>query len=626
MSWPVVALLIAAAACGGGTDGTPVAPPAAPAPPPLPAAPGQPTGIRVVDVGVDFLVWAWEPVQTATSYEAHVFPDGTPPTERPPLQVAAEPTFRADGLEPDTLMGIFVRAIRETAGDRVVGPWSDYGTGKTLPPPEPEPPPGQPTGIRVVDAGTDFLVWAWDPVETATGYEAHAFPDGTPPTERPPLQITVEPTFRADGLEPDTLTRILVRAIRETAGGRAVGPWSEYGTGMTAPVPEAPAAAYSLVLEDHNGNRGSAAELGAALEPGLWRVVELVVRHPDGTTEVLPLDPNPDDDDRPPYPYFEVRYCAGIDCQSVWNSDNNTFYLGLLSSGRHTVYLRLIREDEEQVIELEIIVPASTLDVRSTRDRPDEVHGLQIHPIYVIPSDGEDRELDRNGRVARSLQITVDWLTERVGRRLRVDTFEGEPDVTFLQLDATASDVANSPESSDHIWDAIRESRGSSENKIYAVYYSVEGGSGLYFAGFTPTGTDGPGPRGPALVVIARQPLALGAGLGWYEAVMAHELFHVMGAVRSCAPNHIVGDHVDDDPYDLMYIGDGDRMGWDPDVNRELAVDAGNDDYYGHHVPGCVDTEDSPLWMDPPGGLPAETRPMVRVLPSAMRPIRCWRH
>ena len=176
-------------------------------------------------------------MQTATSYEAHAFPDGTPPTERPPLQVAAEPTFRADGLEPDTLMGIFVRAIRETAGDRVVGPWSDYGTGKTLPPPEPEPPPGQPTGIRVVDAGTDFLVWAWDPVETATGYEAHAFPDGTPPTERPPLQVTVEPTFRADGLEPDTLTRILVRAIRETAEGRAAGPWSDHGTGRTLPPP-----------------------------------------------------------------------------------------------------------------------------------------------------------------------------------------------------------------------------------------------------------------------------------------------------------------------------------------------------------------------------------------------------
>ena len=91
-----------------------------------------------------------------------------------------------------------------------------------------------------MDVGTDFLVWAWDPVQGATSYEAHTFPYGTPASERPPLQVTVEPTFRADGLEPDTLMEILVRAIRETAGGRAVGPWSEQGTGQTLPPPAPP--------------------------------------------------------------------------------------------------------------------------------------------------------------------------------------------------------------------------------------------------------------------------------------------------------------------------------------------------------------------------------------------------
>lgn len=135
--WPVVLLLIAAAGCGGGTDGTPVAPATAPAPTLPPAPPGQPTGIRVVDVGVDFLVWAWEPVENATGYEAHAFPTGTPTSERPPLQVTVEPVFQADGLEPDTVMVLFVRAIRETAGGRAVGPWSDPGTGETLPPPSP---------------------------------------------------------------------------------------------------------------------------------------------------------------------------------------------------------------------------------------------------------------------------------------------------------------------------------------------------------------------------------------------------------------------------------------------------------------------------------------------------------
>ena len=131
--------LFAPIGCGGGADSTPAAPPAAPtpAPDPPPTPPGQPTGIRVVDVGLDYLVWAWDPVETATGYEGHAFPDGTPVSERPPLQVTVEPTFRADGLEPDTAMVFFVRAVRETAGGRAVGPWSDQGTGKTLPPPSP---------------------------------------------------------------------------------------------------------------------------------------------------------------------------------------------------------------------------------------------------------------------------------------------------------------------------------------------------------------------------------------------------------------------------------------------------------------------------------------------------------
>ena len=134
VAWALAALL-PAAGCGTGTDGTPVAPtstPAPPAPAPPPEPPRQPTGIRVVERGQDFIVWAWEPVEGATGYEGHAFPDGIPVFERPPHQVTAEPTFRAEGLEPGVLMGFFVRAIRETAGGRAVGLWSDYAPAYTL--------------------------------------------------------------------------------------------------------------------------------------------------------------------------------------------------------------------------------------------------------------------------------------------------------------------------------------------------------------------------------------------------------------------------------------------------------------------------------------------------------------
>ena len=141
------------AGCGGDGGGTPSPPTTRPEPPPEP--PGRPTGIRVVDVGLDFLVWAWDPVDGATGYEAQAFPDGTPVSERPPLQVTVGPTFRAEGLEPGTVMVLLVRAIRETAGGRAVGPWSDPGTGETLSPPSP---PMTVTGTVRASAGPASVV------------------------------------------------------------------------------------------------------------------------------------------------------------------------------------------------------------------------------------------------------------------------------------------------------------------------------------------------------------------------------------------------------------------------------------------------------------------------------------
>ena len=48
-----------------------------------------------------------------------------------------EPVFRLDGLEPGARYSVYVRAVRENAGGRAIGPWSDHGTGETLPNPLP---------------------------------------------------------------------------------------------------------------------------------------------------------------------------------------------------------------------------------------------------------------------------------------------------------------------------------------------------------------------------------------------------------------------------------------------------------------------------------------------------------
>lgn len=125
----------------------PAAPPPAPAPAPAPVpapvpAPepkplGQPANVRLVDRGQDFIVWEWDPVEAATSYQAHAFPAGMPSEQRPPLVLVAEPTFRADGLEPGSPYTFFVRAVRETDGGLERGPWGQHASGYTVSPPVP---------------------------------------------------------------------------------------------------------------------------------------------------------------------------------------------------------------------------------------------------------------------------------------------------------------------------------------------------------------------------------------------------------------------------------------------------------------------------------------------------------
>ena len=101
---------------------------------------------------------------------------------------------------------------------------------QSAPPPAPEPPSAP---VVRVTAGQDFVEWNWDPVEGATSYEGHAHPHPLPPGQRPPLQDILEPTFRVDGLAPGETWDFSVRAVRETAGGRAVSPWAKNPSGRS---------------------------------------------------------------------------------------------------------------------------------------------------------------------------------------------------------------------------------------------------------------------------------------------------------------------------------------------------------------------------------------------------------
>lgn len=246
--------------------------------------------------------------------------------------------------------------------------------------------------------------------------------------------------------------------------------------------------------------------------------------------------------------------------------------------------------------------PVATSAERSVVDRPDDTDGFQIHPIYVIPSDGLDRRRDVNGEITRSLTTMNAWLGQQTGgRSLRMDTFGGQLDITFVMLPKSHASMSSVGVFIRDEIEAMLPAGLAQPNKLYPVYY--EGGSS-FSCGLGAFPPDLPGRIG----VICSASL-FGASSpsvpGYLEFGMLHEILHTLGIAAICAPNYYQA-HVSDSPQDLMYAGS------EPWVPSKL--DVGRNDYFEANRPGCPDLARSsflspnppaaelpPLWGTRPG-------------------------
>jgi hypothetical protein len=228
---------------------------------------------------------------------------------------------------------------------------------------------------------------------------------------------------------------------------------------------------------------------------------------------------------------------------------------------------------------------------RAIEDRPDDSTLPQIHVMYVLPSDGVDQQLDTDGTITRTVSLWNDWLAqESGGTRLRLDTYQGDLDITFFRLSATDDEVtARGAFVRDEIEAQLIEANFTKPDKIYAVYY---GGGSTFACGGGAWPPELPGIVG-ALYLNGTPPNStpcntniLGGETPQYlEFAMIHEVFHTLGVVETCAPNHTLRGHTSDDPSDLMYAGD---LPWTPSK-----LDIGHDDYWGHNNAGCLDLSKS---------------------------------
>ena len=240
---------------------------------------------------------------------------------------------------------------------------------------------------------------------------------------------------------------------------------------------------------------------------------------------------------------------------------------------------------------------------RALVDRPDDFTGPQIHVVYAVASDGEDLQLDRSptslryrrltyrnqGRVSihSSFRTIQEWLAEQIGQQLRLDTYRGEIDVSFVRLPFAEAEIAADPGAMfDRVQSVVREETRTS--KALAIVYhglaeaTVIGGLGEI--------------EGDAAWLLMRgfiDVTQFGGDHGWrapynVDLVMVHEIFHMMGAVPVCASRSAGNTEVDYCPSASHHVSDvRDIMGSNNTPTAQ--IDPDRNDYYGHGYPDCTD-------------------------------------
>jgi hypothetical protein len=227
---------------------------------------------------------------------------------------------------------------------------------------------------------------------------------------------------------------------------------------------------------------------------------------------------------------------------------------------------------------------------RYTEDQPDDHAGYQIHMVYALPKGAPDEELDRKGAIARAVEGMNAWLSRKGdGRALRFDTYQNEPDVTFVRLRATDDELKAGPGGGfAGILAELQETALFKPGKVIAVFYGADGvrddekHMGKAHQGF-----------GIAFLKCLDDFSLKGAvtGAAW-ENVMLHEIVHAIGMNESTEKAHVF-----DAPNDLMATS--------ATHSTNVLLDLNNDDYFEHGAREHFDLSKS-LFLKRP---PADARP-----------------
>jgi hypothetical protein len=244
--------------------------------------------------------------------------------------------------------------------------------------------------------------------------------------------------------------------------------------------------------------------------------------------------------------------------------------------------------------------PTRDLRSRSASSAFDTPRAYAIQPLYLLPRDGEDRNLAADGTIGRSVAAIQQWFIQQTGgARLR---FMAGSVPALCLGDTDAQIAAYGAQVRDRLEELLRGEGYDDPYRLYAVWYD---GTSTFSCGggAWPPQLQG---RVAALYLKGRYDsvdCALdrfssdGATVEINELKMLHEILHTLGLVGQGAPHHTQAGHTSDSPTDLMYAG---PLPWEPSV-----LDFGHDDYY---LTGRTDIPDlsRSVFLDP---LPANPTP-----------------
>ena len=193
---------------------------------------------------------------------------------------------------------------------------------------------------------------------------------------------------------------------------------------------------------------------------------------------------------------------------------------------------------------------------RAFSDLPDIDNGYNIHVIYAVPKEGADKEYDLNNKISMLVYQMDKWFNEKTkgrlydeGQNLKFDRRkDGRIDITFLRLEINNLSISKEGINAVNVIQPEISRLGFNDKK--KVYFVVYGGSNKDVCASSQL------PQHVPKSVTANTAALYYPGKGDDSCVennggfkpefnnttrsALHEIFHVLGVVPKCAPDHLV--------------------------------------------------------------------------------------